>query len=122
MLRPIVPRARALKDIDRAISFYLREAGGEVALGFIDALEAAYRHIASYPGSGSLRYAHEMNLPSLRNWPIKRFPYIVFFVEREDHIDVWRILHAERDIPRWLQDPPSLAPSAKGKKGGCDDE
>jgi toxin ParE1/3/4 len=29
----------------------------------------------------------------------------VFYIERESHIDVWRVLHAERDIPVWMKDP-----------------
>ena len=105
MALPIVPRARALKDVDRAISFYLSEAGEDVTITFIDAVERAYKHIAAYPASGSLRYSHEMDLPGLRNWLIKPFPYIVFYVEQHDRIDIWRVLHAERDIPKWLQDP-----------------
>ena len=31
----------------------------------------------------------------------------VFYVERDDHIDVWRVLHAQRDIPAWMQEPES---------------
>lgn len=31
--------------------------------------------------------------------------YLVFYVEREDEVDVWRILHSARDIPRWLSEP-----------------
>jgi toxin ParE1/3/4 len=27
----------------------------------------------------------------------------VFYVEREDHIDVWRVVHAQRDIPAWMR-------------------
>ena len=38
-------------------------------------------------------------------WPLRRYPYFVFYVEREDHLDVWRVLHAQRDIPAWMQDP-----------------
>ncbi len=26
------------------------------------------------------------------------FPYVVFYVDRADSVDVWRILHARRDI------------------------
>jgi toxin ParE1/3/4 len=29
----------------------------------------------------------------------------VFYVERPDHIDVWRVLHGQRDIPAWMQEP-----------------
>lgn len=31
------------------------------------------------------------------------FPPSDFYVEREDHVDVWRVLHGQRDIPAWLQ-------------------
>jgi plasmid stabilization system protein ParE len=29
----------------------------------------------------------------------------LFYVERSDHIDVWRVLHGMLDIPSWMQDP-----------------
>ena len=75
-----------------------------VALRFIDALEAAYEHIRRAPATGSPYYAHELNLPGLRVWRCKRYPYLVFYVEHADRIEVWRVLHARRDIPQWLQD------------------
>jgi len=101
----IIPRQRANRDVDEAVDYYLRDAGEKAALGFIDALDRAYRHIARHPATGSPRYAHELDLPGLRSWPLKRYPYLVFYVERDDHIDVWRILHAERDIPAWMREP-----------------
>ncbi len=104
-IKPIIPRQQANRDIEEAIDHYLGEAGETVALGFIDSLEQAYRHIARHPASGSGRYAHELGLPGLKFWPLKRYPYLVFYVESENHIDVWRVLHAERDIPAWMRDP-----------------
>jgi toxin ParE1/3/4 len=95
----VIPRERANRDADEAVHYYLSAGGEKAALGFVDALERAYRHIARHPATGSLRYAHELDLPGLRCWRLKRYPYLVFFVERDDHVDVWRILHAERDIP-----------------------
>jgi len=35
---------------------------------------------------------------------LKRRLYLVFYVERDDHIDVWRVLNAARDIPAWVGD------------------
>ena len=99
----IIPRERANRDANEAVDYYLDKAGEKAALGFINELERAYRHIARHPASGSPRYAHELDLPGLRFWPLKRYPYLVFFVERQDHIDVWRILHASRDIPKWMR-------------------
>ena len=102
--RPIVPREQANRDIDEAIAYYLSEDAEQAALGFIDALEQAYAHISRHPATGSPRYAHELNLPGLRSWPLTHYPHLVFYVERADHIDVWRVLHGQRDIPAWMHD------------------
>lgn len=102
--KPVRLRALALADVDEAIGYYLQEVGPEVALGFIDELERAYKHLGRHPATGSPRYAHELNLPGLRNWPLIRYPHMVFYVEQADHVDVWRVLHGGRDIPAWMSD------------------
>ena len=104
MTKPVVPRTRAARDATEAINYYFREAGDRVALEFIAALEQAYRHLAAHPASGSPRYGHELDLPGLRYQPLTRFPYLVFYVEQHDHVDVWRILHGQRDIPVLLRE------------------
>ena len=103
--KPVVPRERAGQDIDEAIDHYAREAGERVAVRFVDGLEQAFAAIGRDPASGSSRYAHELNLPGLRHRAVKRYPYLIFYVEHDDNIDVWRVLHAQRDIPAWMQDP-----------------
>ena len=103
-LKPIIARAQANHDIDEIIAYYLGESAEQAALGFIDALEDAYAHIARNPATGSLRYAYELNLPDLRFWPLTHYPYLVFYVEQSDHVDVWRVLHSKRDIPAWMAD------------------
>lgn len=102
--KPVIPRAQAIQDVDEAIVYYLKEATESVALGFVDALERAYAHLSRHPATGSPRYAHELNLAGLRSWPCQGFPYRIFYVERIDHLDVWRILHEQRDIPVGLQE------------------
>ncbi|MBU2755266.1 type II toxin-antitoxin system RelE/ParE family toxin [Acidithiobacillus sp. CV18-2] len=103
--KPVIPREQANRDVDEAVAYHLNAAGEAVALGFIDALEKAYGHIARYPATESPRYAHELNLPGLRTWPLTRYPHLVFYVEHPNHIDVWRVLHGHRDIPAWMQEP-----------------
>jgi toxin ParE1/3/4 len=105
--RPVVSRELANRDVDEAIAHDLKEAGDRVALGFIAALERAFRHVSRHPASGSLGYAVELNLPGLRAWPLRRFPHLVFYVETEDRIDVWRVLHSARGIPAWMQETDS---------------
>lgn len=105
MPKAVVPRELAKQDTDEAIGYYLSENAPEAALGFIDALERAYSHISRHPGTGSSRYTHELNLPGLRFWPLQKYPHLVFYVERNDYVDVWRVLHGERDIPAWMREP-----------------
>jgi toxin ParE1/3/4 len=100
--KPVIPRELAIKDVDDALAYYLNENAHQAALGFIDALEKAYAHIALHPATGSARYAHELNLPGLRFWQLAKYPQLVFYIEHERHIDVWRVLHGERDIPATL--------------------
>lgn len=105
--KPVRPREAARRDVEAAVDYYISEAGADVALGFIDALQSAYRSIADHPALGSPLYATELGLSGLRTRIVRRHPYLVFYVERDDHIDVWRVLHAHRDIPVWMQEPES---------------
>ena len=50
----------------------------------MDDLERSLFHISRHPGTGSNRYAHELNLPGLKSWPLTRYPYLVFYVEHPD--------------------------------------
>ena len=105
--KPIFPRELADRDVEAAVDYYIREAGPDVALGFIDALQMAFQTIANHPAAGSPRYAHELSLPGLRSRGMKRYPYLVFYIERDDHIDIWRVLHTQRDIPAPMQEAES---------------
>ncbi|WP_109573725.1 type II toxin-antitoxin system RelE/ParE family toxin [Aminobacter sp. AP02] len=101
--RAVIPRALARLNIEDALDHYGQQAGVNAALGFVDDLQKAYALIADQPASGLLRYAYELGLPGLRTVRLKRHPYVIFYSEQADHIDVWRILHGKRDIPAWLQ-------------------
>lgn len=103
--KPVVLRKRARRDIDRAVEHYLAEANPAVAMAFIDAVEESHRLIAEQPATGSPRYAHELDLPGLRTRLVRKFPYLIFYVEQATEVDVWRVLHGARDVPAWLQEP-----------------
>jgi len=91
--KPIIRREQANRDVGTAIASCLNDAGEAATLGFIEALENAYDLIGRHPASESPRYAHEFNLPGLRLWPLTRYPYLVFYIEHSEHIDIWRVLH-----------------------------
>ena len=101
----VVLRDAARRDVEDAVDWYREHANADVAMRFVDALAAALRHIGLHPATGSPRYAVELDLPGRRAWRLDGFPYVVCYVERSDHLDVWRLLHLHRDIPAWLHDP-----------------
>lgn len=97
-MKRIVPREAAERDVDAAVDHYTIEAGEDIARRFVESLRAAYGAIGERPRMGSPRYAVPMKFRGLRSRRLRRFPYMVFYFERDDHIDIWRILHAQRDI------------------------
>jgi len=88
--------------VEAAVDFYLAEGAANAAARFLDAWEEGVRELGRHPAAGSPRYGHELDLPGLRHWRLRDFPYLVFYHERSDHVDAWRVLHGERDIPAWM--------------------
>ncbi|MGY8526072.1 hypothetical protein L0937_12675 [Paracidovorax citrulli] len=41
-------------------------------------------------------------IPAVRSLSLDRFPYLLFYIERDDYVDVVRFLHTSRDIPAVL--------------------
>jgi toxin ParE1/3/4 len=100
--KQIVPRVLANRDVEAAFVHYMEKAGPDAAEGFMDALASGYSHIARFPGTGSPRYAVTLNLGGLRFWALGRYPYLVFYIEMPDHIDVIRVVHGAMDLARLL--------------------
>jgi toxin ParE1/3/4 len=100
----VVPRRLATQDLRDSAAHYAAEVDAVTARRFIDAVEQAFTLIAQHPGVGSPRHAVELDWPGLRTHPVLRFPSLIFYLERTDHLDVLRVLHAHRDIPASLQD------------------
>lgn len=88
-----------MADVDLAIAHYLAGAPTSVAQAFIGAIDETYDHISRFPSSGSPRVGRQLRISELRSWQIKGYPHIAFYIELEDHIDVWHVLHTARDIP-----------------------
>ena len=99
----IIERTAAVRDIEAATDYYLVEAGEGAAMGLLEALEAAYRQLAQHPAAGSPLYGELLNIEGLRSWTLGRYPYLVLYIERPDHVDVWRIVHGRRDVPPLLR-------------------
>ena len=108
MSKPVVPRVLAEDDLDSACNHYLAMAGTDVAVDFLHDFDRAIAHISEFPTTGSPRYGYEPSLAGIRFWPMKKYPYLIFYFETGDRIDVWRVMHRNMDIPTGLDDPDSL--------------
>jgi len=100
----VVRRATAEEDFRRAVVYYRHVGGKPLAHRFTDAIQATYRLIGRFPGAGSSRYEFEFGFEALRSRLVRGFPYIVFYSEGPNEIQVWRVLHAERDTLAELGD------------------
>lgn len=103
--KQLVSRAVADHDIDDAVDHYADVAGADTASQFVRELATAKRLIVESPRLGSPRYAMTVGVPNLRHRKVGRFPYLVFYLEFADRLEIVRVLHAARDIPAWLTEP-----------------
>jgi len=99
--KPVIRRAAADEDIGKAVDYYAAESIA-TADRFIDELKRIVGMIGKTPRIGSPRYSHALNIAGLRFQKMGRFPYLVFYVESEEYIDILRVLHEHRDMPSQL--------------------
>lgn len=102
-MKPAHVRPRANRDIDEALAYLLME-NPAAASSFLDTIERDFDTRSRQPGIGSLRYADILPIEGLRMWPVTGFPWLIFYLERSNHLDVIRVLHNRRDIPSLLSD------------------
>lgn len=95
-------RSAARKGIAGIFDWYEANAGVEVALSFVEAVEKAAAHIVAHPASGSPNWRHHAGMQNLRTWPIKGFPHLAFYLDGPVGPAFIRVLHAARDIPSSL--------------------
>lgn len=101
--KPVVLRQAAHDDVVSAVAHYRTEGAADAASRFIASLAEAVTAMSEMPQAGSPRFAHEFDIAELRAWRVEAFPYLVFYVEQPDQVDVWRVLHARRDLGAWLE-------------------
>lgn len=101
MKRLIVQR-RAMRDMAEARNYHRLEAPHMVP-AFALAIDAEFSHLRRNAVTGSPRYGLQLDIPGLRSWPMRRFPYVVFYRDLENRVVVLRVLHQASDIPKHLQ-------------------
>ena len=102
--KPVVLSDRASVEVAQIVRHYSAAASAEVARSFAGAVRDAVQHIGLFPASGSARLDLPLDWPELRSWRVSGFPYLLFYAESENTIDIYRVLHTARDIPESLRE------------------
>jgi toxin ParE1/3/4 len=103
--RRVERRPRARRDVLEQAIYLGEEATEEVALRFVDAVDAALRRLADTPEVGRLRELRSPRLAGLRSWPVPGFPkHLIFYRVDDDLVEVVRVIHGARDLAIALED------------------
>ena len=89
------PGARA--DRRNEVQYYRREAGANVAAKLVRAMSNALQQLALNPAIGSPTMGQALGMPGMRTWRLDGFPLSYWYFEREDHLDVARLVGHGQD-------------------------
>lgn len=93
---PIVLDSRAEEDLDAAAQWYA-EQGTELALEFLDAVDAVFEFIAKFPQASQEISAR------VRRVLTKKFPFCVYYMVDDGRVIVVAVLHFRRSPDAWQQ-------------------
>jgi toxin ParE1/3/4 len=94
---------RQAEEDANEICFYIAQDNPQAAEEFLSAIEEASNILSTTPEIGSRRYLYHPELQGLRFYPLKKFEkYLVFYrtVTDEEIVEIVRIVHGARDLPR----------------------
>jgi toxin ParE1/3/4 len=96
-------------DFEEQYRWYLEQAGEEIAERFLRAVVAILALLAEQPNLGRRRKFRHPKLRGLRSFPaeapFQRF--LIFYRVKKDTLEVWRLMHGARDLPRRLIELPT---------------
>ena len=103
MSKGIILRPQVTQDLDDQVAA-IAQQNGEAALDFFDAVRLTIAQLAKMPGMGAKYSVKNPRLKGLRKWAVKGFRnHIIFYIERDDAIEIIRILYATRQISSILE-------------------
>lgn len=94
-MKPVVIHSLATQELEEALSFYEDQREG-LGKGFLAEVERAAERLQYFPTSG----APYKDTP-FRHTVLRRFPYILFYMELEEAIWIAAVAHARRRPGYW---------------------
>jgi toxin ParE1/3/4 len=104
-LKPARLRPAAIADRINGARYYRNEAGSAVAERFLTCTRAALMRLEASPAIGSPAHGVSLGIPGLRSWPADGFQVLWFYFERDDYLDIIRLLGERQDIATILAGP-----------------
>ena len=95
-MRPVIFRRQARREFDEAGDWYEKERVG-LGLEFLAEIEGLLQRIASNPEQFPILFR------DVRKAVARRFPYCVYFRERNQNIVVLAVFHSARNPAVWQQ-------------------
>ncbi|MFZ1382440.1 MAG: type II toxin-antitoxin system RelE/ParE family toxin [Scrofimicrobium sp.] len=94
----------ATNDYFSIVAWYTDEAGDKVAERFVRSLRETEDRISRNPGLGPTSFTYGASKQATIHGAEDGLPYLVFYLDLEEHIEIVRVLHERRDFPGQLQD------------------
>jgi toxin ParE1/3/4 len=98
--RRVVVRPLAKDDLGEQALFIAKDSVN-AALRFLDAAQAAFERLRSFPEIGRSREFLHAALRGVRSWPIPKFEkHVIFYRISGDLVEILRVVHSGRDLDR----------------------
>ena len=97
-MKSAILRPQAARDRQAEVRYYRKEAGSAIAVRFVIASNEALDQLELAPGIGSPALGTAIGISRLRSWRVAGFPLLWFYFERDNHLDVVRLLGERQDI------------------------
>ena len=108
MIRPLRRSEYFKIDFYQHYRWYLENASETIANEFLNAVRQTLRLLARQPEVGRRRNFRHPELQDIRSFrvhsPFDRL--LIFYRVTDESIEVWRIMHGARNLPRRLPKPP----------------
>lgn len=98
MTRRVIIRPAAEAELREAFQWYEQQQSG-LGLGFLRCVDACIAKAGRNPRT------HAKVHGNIRRALVRRFPYGVFYVEKEDTLVVIAVFHGSRDPKQWRDLP-----------------
>jgi len=102
MIRQLVFRPRVADDIS-ACTAYIAAESVEAAIRWLDCIDLGCKQLQSHPFLGQLVTSSVAELASFRTWQVPKYEnYLIVYTVSDACVEVIRILHTSRDLPKLL--------------------